>query len=177
MKQDDTDYLWDKRHALLYRVELSALYHQKRERFFEASDKLAKAVAILGGSAALAKTVSAEQLTLVAAAITVSSTLSLVFGFSDKARRHAELARSFKQIEADMLRKGERDFTETDLSEWAGRIAALEASEPPSLGNLVRICHNELAQASGQLDKRRKVGFIRWAFAHLVDLPLAKAKA
>lgn len=174
MSQDELDYLWEKRHAQLYRIELSALYHQKRERFFEAADKLAKAVAILGGSAALAKTLTPNGLMWVAAAITASSTFSLVFGFSDKARRHAELTRSFKQIEADMMRKGERDFTEADVAEWAARIAALEASEPPSLGNLVRICQNELAQASGQAERVKRVGFFRAALAHLLDLPMAK---
>lgn len=174
MSQDDYDYLWDRRHAVRYRLELSALYHQKRERFFEAADKLAKAVAILGGSAAIAHTLTPEALTYVAAAITVTSTCSLVFGLSDKARRHAELARSFKQIESDMLRKGERDFGENDLAEWSARVAVLEAAEPPTLGNLVRICQNELARAGGQAEKMKRVGFVRGALAHFFDLPMAK---
>lgn len=168
----DDDYLWNKRWALLYRVELSALYHQKRERFFEAADKGGKAVSILGGSAALGRVATPDALVWIAAAITLTSTLSLVFGFSDKARRHAELVRNFKQVEADLLKKGERDFCEADLTECASRIATLEASEPPALGSLVRICQNELARARGQAEACKQVGLLGWLFAHFLDLPL-----
>lgn len=173
MPQSDLDYLWDKRDALLYRVELSALYHQKRERFFEAADKGGKAIAILGGSAALGKVLSPDVVMWAAAAITISSTLSLVFGFSDKARRHAELVRNFKQVESDLLRKGERDFCEQDLTDCAARIAMLEASEPPSLATLVRICQNELACARGAAESCKRVGLMPRLLAHFFDMPLS----
>lgn len=174
MSQDDADYLWGKRHAVMYRVELSALYHQKRERFFDLMDRLAKVVSMVGGSAALYKIADERALAVIAAAITIAAALSLVMGFSEKARRHAELARNFKQIQADMLRRGERDFTETDVSDWAARIAVLEASEPPALGVLVRICHNEIARAQGANGADRKVGWWRWPLAHLIDVPLPR---
>jgi hypothetical protein len=51
----ELDHAWTKRHDALYKAELSALYHQKRERFFELLDKLGKAAAVFGGSAALWK--------------------------------------------------------------------------------------------------------------------------
>lgn len=106
MDESDFQYLWDKRHQVLYRVELSALYHQKRERFFEVCDKLAKAVAVIGGSAALAKIGSGYWIVYIAAAITVTSTCSLVFGFSDRARRHAELSRNFASLSRISWRVG-----------------------------------------------------------------------
>lgn len=174
MTDTDFTYCWNKRHDVLFRVELSALYHQKRERFFEACDKLAKAVAVIGGSAALAKIGGPDALIWVAAAITVTSTLSLVFGLSDRARRHGDLARNFRQLEAEIVARGERDFTESDLATWASRERLLETTEPPALGNLVRICQNELAIAQGQGECVRSVGFFRHLFAHLVDFPMAK---
>lgn len=175
MSSEDADYLWGKRHSVLYRLELSALYHQKRERFFDLCDKLAKVVAIVGGSAALYKVADEGALVWIAATITIASALSLVMGFSEKARRHAELTRSFKQIQADALRCGERDFTEADIADWAARVAALEASEPPALGVLVRICQNELARAADADASVKPVGW-RWLVAHLLDVPLPQAK-
>lgn len=171
--QDDFDHLWAKRHEVLYRVELSALYHQKRERFFEACDKLAKAVAVIGGSWSLARLGGDGAMLYVAAAITLTSTLSLVFGLSDRARRHASLAADFRRLEADILAKGERDFAEADIGTWCGRERTLEAAEPPALGNLVRICQNELAVAQNQPEKVKPVGFLRHLSAHWVDVPLA----
>lgn len=172
--QDDFDHLWAKRHEVLYRVELSALYHQKRERFFEACDKLAKAVAVIGGSVSLARLGGADLMLFVAAAITLTSTLSLVFGLSDRARRHASLASDFRRLEADIVARGERDFTESDIGAWCARERTLEASEPPALGNLVRICQNELAVAQNQPEKVKPVGFVRHMAAHWVDVPLAR---
>lgn len=174
MTDADSSYCWEQRHAVLYRVELSALYHQKRERFFEACDKLAKAVAVIGGSAALAKIGGADAMQYIAAAITITSTFSLVFGLSDRARRHADLARNFRVLESEIIAKGERDFTEEDISAWAAKERMLETTEPPALGNLVRICQNELAIAKNQADSVRSVGFFRYLLAHLIDLPLAK---
>jgi hypothetical protein len=167
----ESDYLWGRRHAALYRVELSALYHQKRERFFDFCDRGAKVVSIVGGSAALYKLSDNEVVAIAAAAITVVSALSLVLGFGEKARRHSELARNFKQVQAEMLRIGERDYDEDHLRDWEARIALLEASEPASLGVLVRICQNELASVKPD-GKPRKVGWWRWPLAHLFDLPL-----
>lgn len=177
MTDTDFAYCWEQRHAVLYRVELSALYHQKRERFFEACDKLAKAMAVIGGSAALARVGGDAFLPWIAAGITVTSTCSLVFGLSDRARRHADLSRSFRQLEADIVAKGERDFSEADVAAWAGRERLLETSEPPALGNLVRICQNELAVAHDQAPQVRPVGFLRHLLAHLVDLPLAAPRS
>ncbi|MFA6312647.1 MAG: hypothetical protein WC681_14285 [Sterolibacterium sp.] len=168
---DDVDfsYLWDKRHETLYRVELSILYHKKRERFFEVCDKLAKAIAVIGGSAAFAQLGGAEVMAYVGAGIVATSTLSLVFGLSDRSRRHAELAMNFRQIEAEIVARGERDFTETEVSVWASKVRMLESSEPAALGALVTICQNELAIAQGQPNKIVTVPLMHRALAHLID--------
>jgi len=134
-------------------------------------------VAVIGGSVSLAKLGGNDVMTVVAALITITSTFSLVFGLSDRARRHASLAADFRRLEAEILAKGERDFTEADIGSWASRERVLEASEPPSLGNLVRICQNELAVAQSHPENIRKVGFWRHLFAHWLDLPMLKAPA
>jgi hypothetical protein len=163
----DEDYLWNKRHELIYKVEQSGLYHQKRERFFELCDKLAKVVAVVGGSAALWKIADPGVVQWIAFLITFSSAFSLVFSFSDRARRHAELSKTYRQILAEIMAKGERDFTEADLNEWLGKIYVLEATEPPTLATLTVLCQNEIAIANNQPEKVRQIGFWRRRFAHL----------
>jgi hypothetical protein len=146
-------YLWGKRHALLERIALSVLYHQKRERFFDVWDKTTKGVAIIGGSAALAKVAGDLGLAIAAALITVTSTAALVFGFADRSKRHSELARNFRTLEAEIVERGERDCSEKDLSRWEAKQRLIETSEPPALSVLVVLCQNELAIAAGHPDK------------------------
>lgn len=158
---ENGDYLWGARHALIYRIELSTLYHHKRERFFEMLDKGGKAVSVLGGSAALANLASRPTLLAIGVAITATSTLSLVAGLSDRSKRHAELARNFRNLEAEVIAAGERDFTEAQLSSWAAKERSLEASEPPALSVLIVVCQNELAAAAGSRGKVVPLPFLK----------------
>lgn len=165
MSLKKSDILWQQRHPVLYRVELSILYHQKRERFFEICDKLAKAVAVIGGSAAWAKL----GLEVAAPLITVTSTMSLVFNLSERSKRHSELSRNFRQLEAEIVLKGEDGFDQNDINIWASKVRSLESSEPPALSTLVRICQNELAIASGQPEKVVEICCIKRLLAHFFD--------
>jgi hypothetical protein len=101
----------------------------------------------------------------------------LVFGFKEQARKHADFSRDFRLLEADIVRKGERDYTEPDINNWQSRIRVLESTEPPALGVLVIACQNELAVAAGQPKKIKKIGllyrlskhFINWDTSHFGD--------
>lgn len=166
-------YLWEKRHAVLYRTELSTLYHQKRERFFALWDKLTNAIGVIGGSAALASLSKPDLLAWIALAITSVSALALVIGFSDRSRMHADLAKNFRQLEAEIIRCGERDFTEEQLYSWESATRMLESSEPPALGALVILCQNELARAQGHEDKIIKMNRIQRILSHIFDFSLA----
>ena len=168
----DEDYLWQKRHEIVCKIELSGLYHQKRERFFELCDKLGKTISLIGGSATFWKISEPGAVLWIAAGITVSSAFSLVFSFSERSRRHAELSRNYRQILADIMTKGERDYTEDDLKAWSGKVYTLEATEPPSLAALTILCQNELAIANGDSKSVRKLNFWQRSFANICDLPL-----
>lgn len=167
------DYLWGQRHNVKYSAELSSLYHQKRERFFDLFDKLGKAIAVIGSSAVIAKITDPSSLYYLAAAITVTSTLSLVFSFSERARRHSELSAKFKDLLATIAVAGERDFKESDLNAWKAKVLQLEMTEPPALGTLVVLCQNELALARGQTEMVHPVGWFKSRLAHFIDLPAA----
>lgn len=165
--EEVTEYLWTKRHDALYRAELSTLYHRRRERFFDTSDKIAKAVAVLGGAASLSTLIGADSIKWAAAMITVTSTISLVFGLSERARRHAELASSFKRLESKILSSGERDFTEADVNCWLSEVRSLEATEPAALSALVTDCQNRMARAVGQIDAVRELSLFRRLTMHI----------
>ncbi len=169
--EKELDHAWNKRESALYQAELSALYHQKRERFFELLDKLGKAASVFGGSAALWKISNPDLVAQIAAFITVSSALSLVFSFSERSKRHAELARSFREVIADIMGTSDFDIRDSKASEWMGKVCALEAKEPPSLSALVVMCQNELAIA-----RKAPVypqNFVIRLLAHFLDLPRA----
>jgi hypothetical protein len=145
VSETETDYLWNLRHRTLYDVELSALYHRKRERFFGFLDRTTKAVAIIGGSAAFAAVGGPDALKWAGLAVAGTSTLALVFGFAERARDNAELAQRFLTLQADIVRAGERDFTEDQIRDWSAQRLLIETAEPPALGALVIECQNELA--------------------------------
>lgn len=173
------DYLWKKRDEILYRAELSCIYHQKRERFFELLDKCGKAISVIGGSAALAKFAGQDIVTVAAALITCTSALSLVFSFSDRSKKHAEFSRNYKALLAEIAATGERDFAESDLSKWESRILTIEGGEPPALTALVVICENQIKMARNDKDSLTKLNWWQRLMAHFWDfeIPTIGAKA
>jgi len=172
MSDEAADSLWKERWDVLWRVWVSHTYHRKRERFFDACDRGSKAIAVIGGSAALANlgkifeiTNGPAVLAVIAFTITITSTISLVFGLSDKARRHGELASQFKKIEAEIYRKGNFDFTDEDIAGWKTRVAELESAEPATLYALTQLCERELNIAHGHPDRGPKLSLSRRLFA------------
>jgi len=167
---------WQKRWDVLWRVWISHTYHRKRERFFDTWDRIFKAVAVIGGSAALAKLGNVpafkdlggpEALAWIALGITVTSTISLVFGFAEKARRHADLASQFKKMEADIYRAGDSDFSDAEAATWQARVAEIEVAEPATLYALTQLCERELNIAKGHPERGPKLSLFKRLFAQL----------
>jgi|GEM_PF-3354582 len=170
MTGSDRQYLWGQRHLALEKAEVSALYHQKRERFFELLDKYSKATSLLCGSAALWKIANPRVVEAMALAITFLSALSLVFSFSERSKRHAELARGFCLVAGDIVKLG-RDFLDADVNRWNESLYKLDASEPPALGALVVLCQNEIALAKDQPDAVIPQNVCVRLLAHFFDMP------
>ena len=157
--QSTSDPCWTDRQNLIYDIRLSALYHQKRARFFDLVDKVCSSVAIFGGASAFAAVAKPEIVQWLGATIALTSTANLVADVPGKSRRHSELVAAFRALEAEIERKGPLEFQRADLNEWAAKRAALEASEPAALTVLVAICQNELARA---LDQKNKIVPLPW---------------
>lgn len=168
MTTQEFHYLWHERHQVLYRVELSVIYHLKREKFFNRCDKFTKVISIVGGSTVIVQLLAPQALLVIAAAITISSVASLIFNFSDKAKSHWELAKNFRQLESEIFNKEKLIFNAQDLSGWNSRIRDIEKNEKANISTLVIICQNELARAQNQPEKIVKIPFLKKFFAHLL---------
>ncbi len=91
-------------------------------------------------------------------------------GYAQKARAHADLAKAFIALEAQIVSKGVFDVPQADLFE--ADVLRLEMNEPRSLGALVRICQNEIAAARGKVQDIQPVpGWKRW-LAHVYDFDM-----
>lgn len=168
---------WNERWGLLWHVRVSAYYHAKRERFLDGVDRAAKAVSALGGAAAFGWIMSRPGVGMAAAAgITLVSLLSLVYDPATKARRHAELARDFKRLEADIVAGGNHPSS-AQLAAWKARLTMLESAEPAALGALVTQCHNELATALDRRDLVTPLPFVQRIFKNWFDFDQSSAPA
>ncbi len=170
MSDPQFQYLWQRRDNVLYKARMSSLYHGKRERFLDLCDKLGKAIAVIGSSAALWKIANPVVLAWVLVPVASWSALSLVFSLADRAKRHAELGRQWRELASRIESRGERDFTEADTNAWTSEAMNLESSEPPTLGALVAECQNEIAIADGEPKSVHPLGW-RFFLMHIFDLP------
>lgn len=168
MTPEEHQELWDRRESILYRAELSCSYHRKREQFFTLADRWDKVATLVLGAAAFTEIVPEECRNWLALPFAVFASASLVFDFSERAKKHADLATRFKMLESEMEAKGPRDFEEQDLNTWAARLVEIEAGEPPVYCVLVRLCQNEIAKARRQPEDVYPVKWHHRVLAHIV---------
>lgn len=141
---------WQTRFDVVYRSQMSALYHRDREAFFERLDRGAKMLALVASGAALAEVIPADCRRYLIAVVAVASAASIAFSWGDKARRHADLAAKWTMLEAEIERVGPHAYTDDQLNGWTARRAEIEASEPPHSLALVQKIQNRLAEAKGK---------------------------
>lgn len=171
-------YLHGKRHDLLHRLELSALYHQKRSRFFDRVDKLATFVAVAGSTSAVALVMGADENSRLyigfSALVALVSTVSLVFVPSSKARDHHGFARDYRHLMAELQLEGDNPRREV-LDQLCAKCAQLEAEEPAAMSGVVVDCENLLAMSRTGRPVVQQPRWQRWLM-HLWDFrpPLAE---
>lgn len=164
-----TAYVWKRRDSVVYRSRLSALYHLKRERFFDTVDKFASAVTAVAATAAVGTVLKGNttwELGL-SVAVAVLSLVPLVFNPAQKARHHGQLAAEFRRLLSDCERGGER-WSEEFCSAMLARALEIEAAEPAPLAALVADCQNQLALSRGSKPVAKLRFYERW-LKHWVD--------
>ncbi len=160
---------WDRRDTLIYKLRLSALYHQKRARYYELSDKVLQAVAVLGSTGAVYELLATRrdvQLWL-SGGVAVVSTLLLVFAPSTKANLHSNMVKDFRRLLAAVHAAGEYPEA-TTIDAWMSECVSLEAQEPCSLSALVAECEFQLSVGSGGTNVVRPAWWKR-RLMHLID--------
>lgn len=162
----EQDYLWNRRHAVLYRVELSILYHKKHAHFFDVFSSLCDAVAWIGIVIILANLSNSSVVAGWAAATAIAMFIKSAFRLQPLANWHTAKAREYAEIQADIAITNERGFTEQHIGDWTHHVSLIEASERATLGNLVILCQNELAISQGQFDKVVPLRWWQRLFAH-----------
>lgn len=164
----------DSRWLLLWDIRLSHLYHQKRERFLDGVDRFIKFVTVVGSLAATAAVVSDPAVTaILTATLGAVGLVSVFYDQATKARIHAQLARSFKQLEVEVLGWGS-ELSNSQIARYRRDLASIELDELPRLGALVTHCHNELCTAHECHDEITRLPFWQKAFMNWVDFDQAE---
>lgn len=163
--------------SLEFGVQRSARYHNRRRRFFEGLHRTTSALAVLFGSATLTSIFAKlpEGYTVaMALGVTALGSIDLVVGFASSAWAHADLARGFIDLEAQMLGAPR---TEAELHRFKAARLAIERDEPPVLHVLNVICHNDLARAMGlpQIEMAH-LSWMQRALAHFFDIGMHRVK-
>ncbi len=159
--QELRDYCWKRRTNTLYRAQVSALYHLKRERFFQVSDQaISFATAISATAAATVLIKKVEGLEIWISALTAFLALiPVVYNPAELARRHGQAASDYRKLLADAERTGEHWTTE-HCNDYSARLLELEVAEPATLAALVVSCENQLKISLG--DRSSQVHLPWW---------------
>lgn len=148
MESDESAHL-HARDRLLYLTQLSYKYHSKREHFFALADRIDKVATLSLGTVAFTKITSEGVQNNLGWMFGIIAIIALVFNFSDRARKHNDLATEFKLLESKIEEQGVLDLSDESLNKWNAERIRIEIGEPPVLCALVRICQNEMAASKG----------------------------
>lgn len=168
---DAHDHRWNRRCLAIHRIQLSVLYHHKRERFFDSIDRVITALTLVSATAAAAMIFQSnanngktyELWTAIIAA--VASSIAVAFTPANKARTHGQLAAEMRRLWAQCEKAGE-EWTHEECDEFTAAILNTEAGEAAQLGALVAQCENEIAVASGHLENIRELRWWRSLLMH-----------
>jgi hypothetical protein len=156
---------------LLFGVRRSIRYHSRRQMFFDHLHSFIMTGSVISGSATFFTVLSQYKTLAMAAgaAVTLFSTIDLVFGFSKMGRLHEDLMRRCTALEKEMVR--EREPTAESLADFTSKRLDIETDEPPIHLVLDSMCHNELVRAMGYDESEFvRIGWFQRLLANYVDI-------
>ena len=145
---ENKDKLEEELFKLQFNLGRSIRYHSRRRKFFDFWDKFTTFCSLIFSSTATYGVLSTnEKVTLISGAIvTILSSLSLVIGFSNKARDHFDFVKQYSLLERMSIRES---LSEMLLRKITDEKLSIESTEPPILRVLNEMCWNEEAKAQG----------------------------
>jgi len=170
LTDEEYKHNWRRRYGILNQIQLSVLYHRKRERFFDSLERLMQAVvtaSATGGLALLLASQSDKTFELWFMATTAAvSMIQLAYAPGAHAKQHAQLATEYHNLWAEGIAVGEV-WSNEECNALQSRSLKIGAAEPPQLGAVVVLCENEIAMAAGQASKVRELPLYMRLLKHL----------
>lgn len=163
----------------LFGVRRSVRYQQRRRSYFESWHSYIAAVQVVSGSSAVAALL-ADGAALIVGILTaippLLAAIDLVFGTTRRATLHAGIGRQFSQLEADMVAYEDCESIAQDtLVKFKRRRLTIEADEPPKLRVVDLLSHNDLVRGNYTHGQTYRIGRVRSALGHVLDLNVDKA--
>ncbi len=144
---------------LLFDIQRSIRYHQRRRGFYDRLDKTSNMLSLIFGSAAIFGVLQEKYKVVAIVAsgvVTVVSSINLVVGSAQRGRDHTDFMRKYVELEKSML----AGATEERLLKIKEARLSIEGEEPPVMRVLDMICHRELMRAMGY--SRQELPKIGW---------------
>lgn len=167
---ENEDKLEDDLFKLQFNLGRSIRYHSRRRKFFDFWDKFTTFCSLVFSSTATYGVLSTNgKITLISGAfVTIFSSLSLVIGFSNKARDHFDFVKQYSLLERMSIKEV---LSEKLLKQITDEKLSIESTEPPVLRVLNEMCWNEEAKAQGiKPEKWRKIKWYQRLFSSFFDI-------
>lgn len=167
---ENEDKLEDDLFKLQFNLGRSIRYHSRRRKFFDFWDKFTTFCSLVFSSTATYGVLSTNgKITLISGAIvTIFSSLSLVIGFSNKARDHFDFVKQYSLLERMSIKEV---LSEKLLKQITDEKLSIESTEPAVLRVLNEMCWNEEAKAQGiKPEKWRKIKWYQRLFSSFFDI-------
>lgn len=163
-------WLNEQQHALACQVELSAIYHAKRERYLLLCERLCQAFTAITATLAFSLLFRPDSAAIkwLGAAAAFASIAPMVWNLSARSHRHAVLAGDYRRLLVK-IRSAAFELPEEQILAFRGQLAEIEAGEDAALGALVIQCQNEIARASGHVTHVVPLTWWQRATMHVVD--------
>ena len=167
---ENEDKLEDDLFKLQFNLGRSIRYHSRRRKFFDFWDKFTTFCSLVFSSTATYGVLSPNgKITLISGAfVTIFSSLSLVIGFSNKARDHFDFVKQYSLLERMSIKEV---LSEKLLKQITDEKLSIESTEPPVLRVLNEMCWNEEAKAQGiKPEKWREIKWYQRLFSSFFDI-------
>ncbi|MDA8375633.1 MAG: hypothetical protein M0Z50_00905 [Planctomycetia bacterium] len=149
------DHDW---HSLLFGVRRSVRYHERRAAFFSRLDTLNGLISLSAGTSVAATAISGHPVVAFSAGtiVALSNVINVMIGSSRMAALHRELRGRFIGLERQMVLSA---MTAENFQRFTDERLRIESEEPPVIGALDALCHNEEARAEGNVSCVRPVSW------------------
>lgn len=130
MDDNEWNYLYGRRHQLIFKVQMNRHYQLQRQSWMEIAEGAIKVMSLVAGSVAFGKVSNPEVVQYLAALIFTGSAVSLVFNLGNRARDAAQRAGQWVSLLREIEAAGERRFSEEQIDAWCAKANEVEMSEP-----------------------------------------------